>query len=92
MSNKGLIVTWLIFAIALFCAFYVITHIFVTRVMADFTVEEPTYSELKVEPNYGTQNNQSYQEQPAADPTNIVVQEVLPTSIQIKGLVKVNEQ
>ena len=68
MSNKGLIVTWLIFAIALFCAFYVITHIFVTRVMADFTVEEPTYSELKVEPNYGTQTDQYTPIQPAVTP------------------------
>lgn len=63
MTTKGLIVTWLIFAIALFCATYAVTHFLVSRVMADFTVEEQTYSELRVEPNYGNQTDNHYQVQ-----------------------------
>jgi hypothetical protein len=71
MTSKGLIVVWLLFALSIFCAGYIATHIFVTRVMADFKVEpEPTYTQwLHVEPNYGTQTDQYTPIQPAVTPT-----------------------
>jgi hypothetical protein len=64
MSNRGLITVWLLFLLSLFGAFYIATHIFVTRVMADFKVEETGYTTLEVKDNYGKTDNH-YNVQPA---------------------------
>ena len=69
MTSKGLVVVWLMFALSIFCAGYIATHIFVTRVMADFT--EPTekgYTTLEVKPNYNTQTDHYTPIQPATTP------------------------
>jgi hypothetical protein len=66
MTSKGLIVVWLLFALSIFCAGYIATHIFVTRVMADFKVEpDKGYTTLEVKPNPGTQTDQYTPIQPA---------------------------
>lgn len=65
MSAKGLVTVWVLFFLAIFSLGYLTTHIIVTRAMSDFRVKGTGYTSLEVKPNYGTQHNQVYAEQPA---------------------------
>lgn len=67
MTTKGLIVSWLLFAIVAFGASYLFIHVLVSTVMADFRMPaEPSYGQwLEVKPNYGTQTDQYTPIQPA---------------------------
>jgi hypothetical protein len=65
MSNRSLVSIWLLFAITIFCTGYLLTHIIVTRAMADFKVTETGYTSLEVKENTGTQTDNQYKVQPA---------------------------
>ncbi len=62
--------SWTLMFIIVFIIGYAGTAFAVGYVMRDFKVEtEPTYTQqLEVKPNYGTQNAQVYEEQPAINP------------------------
>jgi hypothetical protein len=69
MNQKSLVTVWILFLLAVFCAGYIMTHVVVTNVMADFEVEtEAGYTTLEVKPNYGTQTDQYTPIQPATTP------------------------
>jgi len=68
MSNRSLVVVWLLFFITIFCTGYLLTAAVVSHVMADFQVKNTGYTSLEVKENTGTQTDNHYKVQPAVTP------------------------
>lgn len=67
MSNRSLVVVWLLFFITIFCTGYLLTAAVVSHVMADFQVKNTGYTSLEVKevPKGALQTEQYTPIQPA---------------------------